>query len=525
VRRYKSRRKDYASGCFSRRRNASNFIVAAPLSVANKRSEIMRNKRNENCAAPSRAQFLELESSNIEKQMEKLKTDLDRHLAKRIVFSILFLLIFTCSVWAQSDKVDGYIKSEMQRQKIPGLALAVVRNGTAIKAQGYGFANLELKVPATADTVFYSGSIAKSFTATAVMMLVEEGKISLDDKIGKYLNNTPESWKDITIRQMLNHTAGFKFDNYELNLRLDYTDEEILKSDAALPLNFSPGTKWQYSNIGYVLLGFVIEKVTGKFYGDFLKERIFAPLGMNSTGIISVDGLIPNRAAGYRLVKGEVKNQEYASPTFCRTADGSMYFSVLDLIKWDAALYSEKLLRKTSLDAMWMPTRFGDKTALYGFAWALDEIRGRRIVKHGGLWLGFTTQISRFVDNKLTVIVLVNQAAVNCETIANHVAGLYDSELQPIERKAVRVDPKILLSYTGRYETVYGSTINIEIEGGKLVLLETGFPKVELLPESETRFFSKEEQDIYTDFFREPNGQVTHMILHSGVDWEAKRVK
>jgi CubicO group peptidase (beta-lactamase class C family) len=182
--------------------------------------------------------------------------------------------------------------------------------------------------------------------------------------------------------------------------------------------------------------------VTGQYYGDFLQERIFKPLGMSSTRIISEADIIPNRSAGYRLVKGELKNQEWVSPTMNSTADGALYFNVLDLAKWDAALYGEKLLKRSSLDQMWTVAKLNDgkeNSANYGFAWAIDKINGHTVIEHAGAWQGFTTYIARYVNDKLTVVVLTNldSAHSNPEVIAHHVAGFYDPGLTPPTRKPI----------------------------------------------------------------------------------------
>ncbi len=177
-------------------------------------------------------------------------------------------------------------------------------------------------------------------------------------------------------------------------------------------------------------LGILIHKVTGKFYGDLLREKIFGPLGMTTARVLDEADIIPNRAAGYRLVEGKLKNQEWVSPTLNTTADGALYLTVLDMAKWDAALYSEKLLKKSSLDLMWTPAKLNDeKTVPYGFGWMLGEMRGHRVVQHGGVWQGFSAHIVRYIDKKLTVIVLTNLAATAAGTIANGVAALYDPEL------------------------------------------------------------------------------------------------
>jgi CubicO group peptidase (beta-lactamase class C family) len=284
--------------------------------------------------------------------------------------------------------------------------------------------------------VFQTGSVGKQFTATAVLMLVEEGKIGLDDKLSKYLAGTPAAWKDVTVRNLLTHTSGIAdytdADNVKagglINLRGDYTEEELYKRLVELPLQYEPGTQWKYSNSGYVLLGFLIHKVTGEFYGDFLQERIFRPLGMNATRIISERDIVANRASGYELVKGEIKNQEWVSPTLNTTADGALYTNVVDLGKWDAALYTEKLLKRTSFVQMWTPVRLkGGKTYPYGFGWFLDEANGHRLIEHDGAWQGFTMNISRYVDDGLTVIVMTNLDSEHAkpERVAHGVAGLY----------------------------------------------------------------------------------------------------
>ena len=330
-----------------------------------------------------------------------------------------------------STRVDEYVTGEMKAQRIPGVSIAVIKDGKIILAKGYGFANVEHQVPVKTETIFQSGSVGKQFTATGVMMLVEAGKISLEDKIGKYLTDAPESWKEITIRHLLTHTAGTTDYPRDFNFRRDYTEDELLKRAAAIPLAFQPGEKWSYSNLGYVMLGILIHRVSGQFYGDFLQERIFKPLGMNTARIISEADIVMNRAAGYHLVKGELKNQEWVSPSLNTTADGALYLTVLDMAKWDAALYTEKLLKRSSLEEMWAPVKLNNgKTHPYGFAWGLGEVRGHHIVEHGGSWQGFKAFISRYVDDKLTVVVFANLAQANEGRIARGVAEIYNAELK-----------------------------------------------------------------------------------------------
>jgi CubicO group peptidase (beta-lactamase class C family) len=287
---------------------------------------------------------------------------------------------------------------------------------------------VELQVPVKPETIFQSGSVGKQFTATAVMMLVEEGKVDLDDPLTKYFSDAPATWKDVTVRELLSHTAGFGDYPKDFNFRKDWTEDEELKLVESIPLAYPPGTNWAYSNLGYVTLGILIHRVTGEFYGDFLQQRIFQPLGMTATHIISEADIVPNRSAGYRLVKGELKNQEWVSPLLNTTADGSLYFSTVDLAKWDAALYTDKLLKRSSLDLMWTPVKLKDgkpNKGNYGFGWFIEQRNGHRCIHHDGSWQGFETTIDRYVDDHFTVIVLANLADSEPGKISQHVAEIY----------------------------------------------------------------------------------------------------
>lgn len=335
-----------------------------------------------------------------------------------------------------STQVDAVVEGLRIAQKIPGLSLAVCRDGKIVKATGYGLASLELDVPVTPETIFQTGSVGKQFTSMAVMMLVEQGKIGLDDKLTKFIPESPTAWREVTVRNLLTHTSGIADYGGEegtmgkgvIDFRKDYTEEELIQAFLKMPMDFSPGEKWSYSNTGYVLLGIVIHRVTGEFYGDFLQERIFRPLGMTSTRIISEADIVPHRSSGYRLVKGEWKNQEWVSPSLNTTADGALYTSVLDLAKWDAALYARKLIMPSSYMEMWTPVKLNDgKTYPYGFGWDVETANGRHIVAHDGAWQGFTMSIARFLDDHLTVIVMTNLDSDNSkpDKIVGQVAKIY----------------------------------------------------------------------------------------------------
>lgn len=352
----------------------------------------------------------------------------------RLLLVILGLAIFQSTKPAMAeDAVDKFVHSEMEKQHIPGLSLLVAKSGKTIRAQGYGFSNVELQVPVKPETVFQSGSVGKQFTATAVMMLVEEGKVRLDGPISRYLKDCLASWNQVTVRELLSHTAGFGDYPKSFDFRKDYTEPELLKIVGGIPLAYEPGTKWSYSNLGYLTLGIMIHRVTGEFYGDFLHERIFRPLGMTTTRIISEADIIPNRAAGYQLVKGELKNQDWVAPMVNTTADGSLYFSILDLAKWDAALYTEKLLKPSNLEEMWTVAKLKDgeqDSGHYGFGWFVENIGGKRVVRHEGEWQGFTTFITRHIDDQTTVVLLTNLAGASVEPVGERIAEMYISGQQ-----------------------------------------------------------------------------------------------
>jgi CubicO group peptidase (beta-lactamase class C family) len=327
---------------------------------------------------------------------------------------------------AVAIKIDRVVNQQMSANKIPGVSLAVLRKGKIVLLKSYGLANVEHQVPVKPETIFQSGSIGKQFTAAAVMMLVQDNKLSLDDRVSKYFPDLPATWKDITIYHLLTHTSGLGDYPPEIDLKRDYTEDEFLAAFKKAPLDFEPGTSWNYSNVGYVTLGILIGKITGKFYGDFVKERLFQPIDMTTARVISEADIVPNRAAGYRLVRGELKNQEWVSPSTNSTADGSYYVSVLDLAKWDAALYTDIPLTRSSREKIWTPAKLSDGTTKdYGFGWHLGNYHGHRLVFHGGAWQGFKTFIIRFLDTELTIIFLANSWETRDFKLARRLAAAY----------------------------------------------------------------------------------------------------
>jgi CubicO group peptidase (beta-lactamase class C family) len=328
-------------------------------------------------------------------------------------------------------RVDALVEKERVRQQIPGLSLAILHEGEVVLARGYGLANLEHAVPVHRGTVFQSGSVGKQFTAAAIMLLVEDGKVKLDDSIRRYLPEALPAWEKITVRHLLTHTAGTTDYPASFDFRRDYTEAELLEQATALPLAFEPGSEWRYSNLGYVLLGILIGRVSGAFYGDLLQARIFEPLGMKTARIISEAEIIPHRSAGYRLVGGRWQHQQWVSPTLNTTADGSLYLTLDDMIAWERALLKGTLLQPESLEQTWTPVQLrGGKEYPYGFGWrVLDLPNGRRRLQHGGSWQGFKSAIVRFVEEKVTIILFANLAQVNPEQLALEIAAVFDPRL------------------------------------------------------------------------------------------------
>ncbi len=352
---------------------------------------------------------------------------------------------------AKVTAIDRYVVAEMARERIPGVEVGIYRDGHAVLAKGYGLANVELQVPVDATTLMQSASVGKQFVATAVMMLVEAGKVALDDSIGKYFPDAPSPWRPIKVRHLLSHTSGLaEYATREriqpggpFDLRKDFSEDELVGKIEALPIEFAAGDKWAYRNTNYVLLGALIHRVTGKPYGDYLHEKIFAQLGMDATRIFSDRDIIPGRASGYAIEGGQLKNEKFVSQTFNATADGGLYFNVVDLEKWDRALYGTSLLDKTSLYRMWTPFALNNGkpgTTGYGFGWSIADVNGHRVVEHGGISQGFSCTISRYVDDRLTVVILTNLQGGHAQPsyIERVVAGLVNPALMPRSATPIR---------------------------------------------------------------------------------------
>ncbi len=442
---------------------------------------------------------------------------------KKICLVLLCLFVFKENLFSSTENIDEFVNQYIKKKHIPGVAVLVRQNGNIVLSKGYGYSNLEHMVPVKPETIFQSGSVGKQFTATAVMILYEDGKLQLTDPITKYLK-VPKSWDKIKINHLLTHTSGLGDYPETFDLKKDYTSDELLKMVTSQKPKFEPGEEFSYSNLGYLTLGVLITKLSGKFYGDFLQERVFKPLGMDHTRIINEHDLIPNRAAGYLLEKGEIKNQEWVSPTLNTTADGSLYFNVEDMAKWDEGLETEKILKKNSLDKMWTEVVLNNgKKEHYGFGWFLEKTRtGHRLIEHAGAWQGFTSHIARYVDDQISVMVLCNLAGGDTPYIAHKVAGFYNPDLEPPQHKAITLDPSILKSYEGTYRLEDRLNMKVSLVNGQLVS-EFASQTIEIIPESETKFFVEDSEYTY-EFKKDDSGKVTTVILRLPTELVFKRI-
>lgn len=328
-------------------------------------------------------------------------------------FHIAFAVLFVCII-AHADSVDDKVRIAMNRQHIPGLSLAIIKDGKIIKAAGYGFANVEKKIPATSETIYELASVSKQFVAAGTMILVEQGKVNLDDPVAKYLHNTPTAWSNVTVRRLLSHTAGLKRDD-PLGLRSNPTDAEMFEAIAKMPLQSDPGKEWSYSNAGYNIWSFALTEQVNESWDKYLAEKIFKPLQMDSTFHIPTRPTATNFAIGYMTNRfGERQRAPKIERTF---ASGGIASTVLDMAKWDAALYTEQIIKRTSFDNLITPAKLANgepvktKTGWsYGLGWGVGTtINGHKAMSHNGSRPGFSTYIMRCYEDKLTVVILCNE--------------------------------------------------------------------------------------------------------------------
>jgi CubicO group peptidase (beta-lactamase class C family) len=414
--------------------------------------------------------------------------------------------------------IDALLQASFPADQ-PGAAVIVVKGGRTLFRKAYGMSDLELGVPLRPDMVFRLGSLTKQFTAAAILMLAEDGKLALQDPVEKYLPGYPTQGHMITIEHLLTHTSGIQ----------DYTDmpgwmtsrilnpmsvQELIDGFKKEPMQFAPGTRWSYDNSGYILLGAIVEKASGKTYEAFVRERIFGPLRMTSSYYDRTEAIIPKRTPGYTREADQVRNPQYLSMTQPYAA-GSLASTVDDLARWDAALYGETLLKQASLEKAWTAYVLKNGTSTgYGYGWAISTMRGRRAIEHDGGIFGFSTYALRLPAERVFVAVLCNSDSpgVDPEYLAKKIAALAIGDPFP-EPVPITVVPQVLERYAGAYRVDDGSTRTVTVEGGRIYTQRTGGERLEMRPSAEAEFFY-EKSLTHIRFVIDRRGHVTEMLMY-----------
>lgn len=323
---------------------------------------------------------------------------------------ILLFLLIRVLAYGQADSTDLIVQKMMKDQKIAGLALAVIKNGKPVVNKGYGLANVEHNVPVTAVTVIRLGSVSKQFFATAILKLMEEGKLSIDDSVHKFFPDAPETWRPIQVKHLMSHTSGLKREGPAYNSSVIQPDLVIIKSAYSLPLDFKTGQKYQYCNLAYFMLAEIITQVSGKPWQDYIREKLFIPAGMKNSCMTDFYPIIPNRASGYMHKKDVLVN---ADAMYAVRPSGGFLSTTTDMILWDKVLREKNIiLKKENWELLWQPfIKTSDDSGskeYYGFGWTIDELNGRKIVEHGGANVGFRSYYARFVNDGLSIIIMTN---------------------------------------------------------------------------------------------------------------------
>jgi CubicO group peptidase (beta-lactamase class C family) len=443
---------------------------------------------------------------------------MNRRSVHRVASTIFVLIVclLCVSVCRAQDTVrmEQIVQSHVTAKRFMGSVL-VARSDQVLLDKGYGYANLEWQIPDSPEAKFRLGSITKQFTAASILLLEERGKLKTDDPVKKYMPDAPAAWDKITIYNLLTHTSGIPsftgFPDYRSTEAATTTPEKLVARFRDKPLEFQPGEKWNYSNSGYVLLGYLIEKISGQSYKDFVQENIFKPLGMNDSGYDANSAIVLHRAYGYSPGPKGPENAGYIDMSIPFSA-GALYSTTHDLLRWEHGLFGGKLLSATSLKKMTTPFKQD-----YAMGLAVRSVNGHTVIDHGGGIEGFNTELAYYPDDKLTVVVLGNLNGDAPGEIATQLAALVHGEkvVLPAERKEITVSPSILAKYVGTYELTPTFSVIITLENGQLMAEATKQPKFPLFAESETKFFLK-VVDAQLEFFKNDKGEVTHLVLHQG---------
>jgi CubicO group peptidase (beta-lactamase class C family) len=424
-----------------------------------------------------------------------------------VLLAVAFLYGVTSHAQVLTERLDDYVKTVVKRTQFSGTVL-VMNDDRVLLSKGFGMANLEHGEPNTIKTTFRIGSLTKQFTAVAILMLQERGSLNLQDSICRYLPQCPVGWEQITIHHLLTHTSGLPDASYVDKVELPLTADKAMAYLRNKPLRFAPGARFSYGSSNYILLGYIIEKASRESYEAFLRENILGPRGLTNTGYDHQESAVKNLAAGYSL-RGEILVNASHVEMSMPFAAGGLYSTTEDLYRWMQALGQQRLLSARSLALMWTPFQ-----GHYGYGWYVGRLLDRRFVYHGGWIHGFAAAIACFPDKRITAIVLSNVDSAPVNTMARDLAAIVIGAVaqNPSGHQAMKINPAIYDDYVGRYELSSGILIVLTRENNKLIGRATGYPAIELLPESETVFFVKELGARIT-FVREDR-LATHFILH-----------
>ena len=438
-------------------------------------------------------------------------------------FGLLFFLVLAAAAQDLTGRFDDIARARADAGQFMGNVL-IAKGDKAIFEKSYGLANMEWNVPNTVDGKFRIGSVTKQFTAACILLLEERAKLKTDDAVSKYVPNAPAAWAKISIYDLLTHTSGIpnftSFPEYQRFQAEPTTPEKLLAFFRDKPLEFEPGSKWNYSNSGYEVLGYIIEKVTGQSYQQFLQENIFKPLEMKDSGYDSNSRVIPHHAYGYTPGPQGITDAGYVDMTVPYAA-GGLYSTTGDLLKWQNGLYGGRVLTPASLEKMTRPFRND-----YGCGLFISTVNGHKRMEHGGGIQGFNSELVYWPDEKMTIVVLANLNGNGPSSIAQDLAATVHGEkiTLPGERKEITLTPEQLQQFVGRYSLTPTIHADITLEGDQLYTQLTGQPRFPLFAESPTSFFLK-VVDAQVTFHKDASGKVTELTIHQGGrDTVAKKI-
>lgn len=434
---------------------------------------------------------------------------------------LMFILIsgvtFRASAQALNTKqltaeIDRILSGQFKPGET-GCAALVAKNGQVIYQKAFGMANLELEVPMKPEMVFRIGSITKQFTAIAILQLMEQGKLSLQDDITKFIPDYPTHAYTITIEHLLTHTSGIQsytgMTDYMKNVREDMKPEELIDIFKNQPMEFAPGTKWNYNNSGYFLLGYIIEKVTGKTYADYIQENFFTPLGMTSTSYGSDTRIIMNRASGYQPGNDGPVNSDYCSMTQPYSA-GAIMSTVGDLFRWHQAVHSYRLVKKETLDMAFTEYKLKDgKGTHYGYGYFLSQLQGSPTIEHGGGIFGYLTSSIYLPEEDIFVALFSNNTGKAPEFAALQMAAIAMGK--PLKTSLIKLDDATLDQYAGIYANDKGREVTISRDGNQLSAMLAGSGTRKMFPVEKDKFIV-EDAFMYATFNRDASGKIVSFV-------------